>query len=1112
MRVPFLRIILASLLILAFVFMGAAAAAPSSGLDTGAGPWQWVRPGVQGASIQSVSFISASAGWAVGPNGLILKTTDSGANWSSQVSGTMDNLTAVKFTDSGNGWATGVYPVLLTPGPNVILHTTNGGATWSTQSLPSTGCPAQSGNCPYVPLAGMSFASASRGIIVGDGYAFYTTNGGASWAVGTGITASDALNAVHMIDANSAWAVGGGGVIYWTTNGGAGWNKLSPSPTTMDLTSVYFTDLTHGVAVAGDSTNGKLLRFNGATWEVSTNTTATPLTGVTVMGAAPGSTLVAVGGGGGIYRNGTNIWADPIDTVVTNLTTPASQTTSGLMGVSSPSATAVWAAGDGGAITASTDTGSNWSLKAGGNSVTMTSSSFISASEGWMAGNNGTVVHTADGGATWNNDNTSLPADVNVHGIHFLDANTGFAVGCQGAGCTDTGPGVAYKYSSGTWSAMSTPALTGVSLNSVHMTSATSGWAVGSGGTALRTSNGTSWVSANTGIGGTVVLNTVDATDAANNGWAVGQVSGGTAVIYSYAGGSWSTQTIPGTAPQYLTSIDMVDASNGYAVGDAGSSYKTTNGGATWTAMASGTSKILASVSFIPGNVNIGFAVGDAGRVIHTRNAGGTWSAENLGTNVPMLTVSTIDERTAFTAGQSGGILRSLRPYYFTWYDDLYSSNWVLMANPNGAAADVWFDLFIAGTQRAIPALSGTDCAGGPYAPGQVPAGCTAVAKYSGVMGGPVNAASKTSAKAVVSQRVLWPKGGSSLEEVRGQDIEKLSDHFYWTWYDQLSPGYKNWVLVANPNPFPVYYDLWIGGVLYKSAQVIQPGANDTPQFNGIMGGPVEVRAYNTATRIAPAFVMASQRVLTNYDNAFNEVPGIAATELSDNYLWTWYDQLSAGAKDWILIANPPGDAATNIYYKITIAGTERNDGSTPAGSTCKGPIADNGNRIPQFSGVQNGPVQVQTYSDAGCTVAANSIASQRITWNNDLSFEEVPGSPYSSKKDTYYWTWYDENSLGMINWVLIANPPGDATANVYYKVNIAGTDRNDGSAPAGSTCKGPIADNGNRTPRFNNLIGGPVEVRTFSDSACTVAADGIASQRVLYNGYFNEVLGTVLN
>ena len=52
-------------------------------------------------------------------------TTDGGATWTPQTSGTTNTLLAVAFTDANNGTAVGQI--------GVILKTTNGGATWTRQ-------------------------------------------------------------------------------------------------------------------------------------------------------------------------------------------------------------------------------------------------------------------------------------------------------------------------------------------------------------------------------------------------------------------------------------------------------------------------------------------------------------------------------------------------------------------------------------------------------------------------------------------------------------------------------------------------------------------------------------------------------------------------------------------------------------------------------------------------------------------------------------------------------------------------------------------------------------------------------------------------------------------
>ncbi len=449
--------------------------------------------------------------------------------------------------------------------------------------------------------------------------------------------------------------------------------------------------------------------------------------------------------------------------------------------------------------------------------------------------------------------------------------------------------------------------------------------------------------------------------------------------------------------------------------------------------------------------------------------------------------------------------------YYFTWYDNVDANDWVLMAQPNSTTATGYFDLFIANLQKDLPPLAGGLCASG-CTPGQVPPGMTITPLYDGLIGGPVFAASRSGSKAIVSQRILWPRGGSSLEEVPGTDAQKLSGHFYWTWYDNQTPGYTNWILVANPNDYDVYYQIKIAGAVVDSGTI---PANDkvTPKIDAPgqvkFGGPVEVEAAADQYFTEPARVMASQRVLSNYGGALNEVPGIPAGELSSDYFWTWYDDL--GGTNWVLVANP--DPARTMYYQIDLNGGCSASQPLPADKAClSGPIAAGGYTAPRLAGKMGGPLEVKTWSDAvNGSSPMNSIASQRSVWGP--SFEEVPGFPHSALTNRYHWTWYDQATPGVVNWVLVANPAldinGSPASTVYYTIEIGST------VPASANCVA-LPPGTNATPTFSGQMNGPVELSVYSDSGCQTPAPAgngvIASQRVLWKGYFNEVLGTVLN
>lgn len=104
----------------------------------GGNTWTRVYLGTGGETLKSVSFSDSSNGWAVGTNGLILKTTTGGASssWSAvSLSGKIDpslvttNFNKVFALSSNICWVFGDN--------NVIIRTLDGGTTWNVQSVPA---------------------------------------------------------------------------------------------------------------------------------------------------------------------------------------------------------------------------------------------------------------------------------------------------------------------------------------------------------------------------------------------------------------------------------------------------------------------------------------------------------------------------------------------------------------------------------------------------------------------------------------------------------------------------------------------------------------------------------------------------------------------------------------------------------------------------------------------------------------------------------------------------------------------------------------------------------------------------------------------------------------
>jgi photosystem II stability/assembly factor-like uncharacterized protein len=158
--------------------------------------------------------------WATGANiytleGLLLKTTDGGDSWVTQVPGTAC-IGWVAPVDAQTAWGAGYYP---DDGTGVILKTTDGGESWVDKYI------TVAGGFTDISCVDENTAWALGGIQSESLMILKTSDGGDTW-VSQDIPESCYLLAIEAVDQCTAWAVGGqapppaNGIILKTSDGG----------------------------------------------------------------------------------------------------------------------------------------------------------------------------------------------------------------------------------------------------------------------------------------------------------------------------------------------------------------------------------------------------------------------------------------------------------------------------------------------------------------------------------------------------------------------------------------------------------------------------------------------------------------------------------------------------------------------------------------------------------------------------------------------------------------------------------------------------------------------------------------------------------------------------
>ncbi len=640
---------------------------------------QWIDKSpsgfVQGTFVKIYQVSSGTTLWAVGNNGIAMKSTDSGGTWKNIQTGVINNLHSIVFTDSLHGWISGGRILWSTTDSAIVLATTDGGITWKTQYT------------SYDSYNDVCFIDNNIGWVVGavdegsnTGVILRTTDGGIHW---NRSTINGAIHVIKFINpkigfiGRAGYGDGYGGVIQKTTDGGNSWINYGfeyVDDWTSSILDIAWEDSMHCMCInfgqiyyssdGGISWN-PLLGARGTLRDlnhvVSTGESTWFVASSNYFGYAISEILKTTNNGNTWDTSFVEVNDNIIDLKFINSQEGIALTSTGTV-IATPNGGSTWAlknpvtqninsielfssshiivGGGNGVIMESTSGGDNWQLLNIGTQANINQIKFIDEQIGWVSTSDG-FYKTTDGGTHWNKltsqvFNTFFVYDKlhiyagspkTYYGVHGYSWQTALLERSSDGGQTwET-----YEYRGGD---NQTP-------NSFFFWDAEKGVAsLGRGSTALILSTsdgGVTWNQLSPLFNGfmftiTFVNDTL--------GWGLNLIDvnsnnySRTVIAKTTDGGfSWNNNR---QSESKISSIFFEDIYHGWACGDSGVVLRTSDGGNNWDSVKTAPEKDLYMIKFAD-NTN-GYAVGVGGTILKTIN-GGVLSVRNQIRDIPNKTI-----------------------------------------------------------------------------------------------------------------------------------------------------------------------------------------------------------------------------------------------------------------------------------------------------------------------------------------------------------------------------------------------------------------------------------------------------------------------------------------
>lgn len=209
----------------------------------------WTQQNTNLTNVLFGASIKDGISLAVGDNGVIIRSDDFGNTWDIILPGTYNRLNDVELYGTN---------AVVCGDSGAIYYSINGGQNWTASSYSTS-----------KKLNDVKFISSTIGFIAGElAEVLKTTDGGMTWVQLNTSFANQNFNAIEAIDENNICVVGDAGTIFLSNDGGNTWFGPNGLMYENNIYDVVFFNETTGVATGE---NGLILRTEdgGYSWQPS---------------------------------------------------------------------------------------------------------------------------------------------------------------------------------------------------------------------------------------------------------------------------------------------------------------------------------------------------------------------------------------------------------------------------------------------------------------------------------------------------------------------------------------------------------------------------------------------------------------------------------------------------------------------------------------------------------------------------------------------------------------------------------------------------------------------------------------------------------------------------